>query len=68
MFHRTFLIHHCLALGMIAAGIVALAMGVVGWIVFAAWMALTVALYVGGWIYSLMVMRDQVPWDIDLDL
>jgi hypothetical protein len=43
MFHRTFLVHHGLALAMIAAGIVALAMGAVGWLVFSACTILTVA-------------------------
>jgi uncharacterized membrane protein len=68
MFSRQCLLHHGVALGLIAAAIVALVTGLVGWLVFAAWMILTVALYVCGWIYYLMVVRDRAPWDTDLDL
>lgn len=68
MFDRTFVIHHGLALAMIAAGIIALVMRDVGWLIFSAWTILTVALYLAGWVYHLLVMRDRIPWDIDLDL
>jgi hypothetical protein len=61
-----YLLYHCVAVGLIAAAIIALVMGVVGWIVFTAWIILTIALYVGGWICYLMVMRDLEPWDIAL--
>jgi hypothetical protein len=68
MFRRLCLLHHVVALGLIAAGIVALATGTVGWLVFAVWMILTVALYVGGWVYYLMVMSEPPGWDIDFEL
>jgi hypothetical protein len=48
--------------------IVVLAMCAVGWLVFAVWMILTVALYVGGWVYYLMVMSGPPTWDIDFEL
>jgi hypothetical protein len=60
MFHRTFLNHHGLALGMVAAGIIVLATGAAACLVFAAWMILTGTLYICGWIYYLMVMRDRI--------
>jgi len=68
MFDRTFVIHHGVALAMIAIGIVALVMRDVGWLVFSAWMILTVALYICGWIYRLLGPRDRIPWNIDFDL
>ena len=46
MFDLTFVIHHGLALAVIAIGIAALVMRDVGWLVFSAWMILTVALYI----------------------
>jgi hypothetical protein len=68
MSRYTSLIHHGVALGMVAAGIIALLTGTVGWLVFIAWMILTVVIYVCGWVYYVMVIRDRAPWDIDLDL
>jgi hypothetical protein len=68
MFRRLCLLYHVVALGLIAAPIVALVAGVVGWLVFAVWMILTVALYVGGWVYCLIVVSEPPTWDIDLEL
>jgi hypothetical protein len=68
MFRRLCLLHHVVALGLIASGIAALVTGHVGWLAFAAWMILTVVLYVCGWAYYLLAMRDRIPWDIDFDL
>ena len=68
MFDLTFVIHHGLALAVIAIGIAALVMRDVGWLVFSAWMILTVALYICGWIFQLLVMPDRITWDIDYDL
>ena len=62
------LIDHGVALGMIASGIIALLTGTVGWLVFIAWMILTIVIYVSGWAYYLLVVRDRIPWDIDFDL
>jgi hypothetical protein len=68
MFRRLCLLHHVVALGLIASGIAALVTGHVGWLAFAAWMILTVALYVGGWVYYLMVMSEPPTWGIDCEL
>jgi hypothetical protein len=67
MFHPICLLHG-VVLGLIAAGIIALVMGTVGWLIFAVWMTSTVALYVGGWVYILMVMSEPPAWDIDFEL
>jgi predicted membrane channel-forming protein YqfA (hemolysin III family) len=68
MSRYTLLINHGVALGMIAVGIIVLLTETIGWLVFTAWMILTVVIYVCGWVYYLMVVRDRIPWDIDLDL
>jgi hypothetical protein len=59
---------HGAALGLVVAGVVALATGSIGWLAFAVWMILTVVLYVGGWIYYITFMIEPPTWDIDFDL
>jgi hypothetical protein len=68
MFRRLCLLYHVVALVLCAAAIVALVAGVVGWLVFVTWMILAAALYVGGWVYYLVVMSEPPTWDIDFEL
>lgn len=68
MFDRICLLFHRATLGLIAAGIAAMLTGTIGWVGFTRWMILTIAAYVGGWLYYLMVMSDAPFWPIDFDL
>jgi hypothetical protein len=60
-----YLLYHCVAVGLIAAAIIAKVTGGCGLDRLHRMDILTVALNVCGY---LMVMRDREPWDIDFDL